>query len=191
RGGERDRTLVIAVSDHGEGLGEHALFDHGESLYRMEIRVPLLIVLPARGRIRRVVAEPVSLRELPATIVDLVGLGGSRPFPGATLSRFWREPPAGARATALDGVVSELSSPNPSDPNHGRSPAYRVPLISLAEGDFVYIRNEGNGTEELFNEREDPRELTNRVGDEAMRPILGRLRDHLDRLRAHPSGSAR
>ena len=54
-------------------------------------------------------------------------------------------------------VVSELTGPNPTDPNQGRSPAKRGPLISLAEGDFVYIRNEGDGAEELFNEREDPR----------------------------------
>ena len=38
RRGELDRTLVIVTSDHGEGLGEHGLFDHGESLYRTEIQ---------------------------------------------------------------------------------------------------------------------------------------------------------
>ena len=42
-----DQTLIIVTSDHGEGLGEHNLFDHGESLYRTEIRVPLVIVPPS------------------------------------------------------------------------------------------------------------------------------------------------
>jgi hypothetical protein len=138
-----------------------------------------------------VVAEPVSLRDLPATIVDLVGLGERSPFPGSSLSHFWREPPAGAPVTPVDGVISELSSPNPSDPNNGRSPAYRGPLISLAEGELVYIRNTADGTEELFDEREDPRELINRAGDEAIGPALKRLRDHLDRLRANPGRPAR
>ena len=51
RRGVLDQTLVIVTADHGEGLGEHGLFDHGESLYRTEIGVPLLFVLPAdRGR---------------------------------------------------------------------------------------------------------------------------------------------
>ena len=50
RRGVLDRTLVIVTSDHGEGLGEHGLFDHGESLYRTEVRVPLLIVLPSRSQ---------------------------------------------------------------------------------------------------------------------------------------------
>jgi arylsulfatase A-like enzyme len=191
RRGELDRTLIIVVSDHGEGLGEHDLFDHGESLYRTETRVPLLIMLPTRGRSHRVVTEPVSLRDLPATIVDLAGLGSGAPFPGRSLSRFWQEPAHVAPSMALDGVVSELSSPNPADPNNGRSPAYRGPLVSLTRGDFVYIRNEGDGSEELFNEREDPRELTNRAGDEALRPVLTQLRDHLDRLRANTGGPTR
>ena len=88
RRGVLDQTLIIVTSDHGEGLGEHDLFDHGESLYRTEIRVPLIIV-PPPGRDRpAVVGETVSLRDLPATIVDLVGQGRGSPFPGESLARF-------------------------------------------------------------------------------------------------------
>ena len=72
--------------------------------------------------------------------------------------------------STIDGVISELTGPNPSDPNQGRSPAKRGPLISLAEGDFVYIRNEGDGGEELFNERDDPGELSNQAGAEPCSP---------------------
>ena len=82
-------------------------------------------------------------------------------------------------------MLSELSSPNPLDPNQGRSPAHRGPLISLAEGDFVYIRNEGDGSEELFNERDDPRELDNRARSETMLPVLRRFRDQLGQVKAH------
>ena len=82
-------------------------------------------------------------------------------------------------------MLSELPAPNPNDPNQGRSPAYRGPLISLAEGDFVYIRNEGDGGEELFDEREDTHELINRAGAAAMSPVLQRFRDRLRRLKAH------
>jgi len=185
RRGVLDRTLVIVTSDHGEGLGEHDLFDHGESVYRNEIRVPLLIVPPARDQTQGVVPDTVSLRDLPATIVDLVGLGAGAPFSGRSLARLWRDSSSKAGPVVAAGVISELSSPNPFDPNHGRSPAYRGPLISVAEGDFVYIRNLGDGTEELFNERDDPGELRNQARVEAMQPVLESFRRHLDVLKAN------
>ena len=39
------------------------------------------------------ITEPVSLRDLAATIVDRVGLGRTSPFPGRTLARFWDHAP--------------------------------------------------------------------------------------------------
>ena len=183
RRGVLDRTLVIVTSDHGEGLGEHGLFDHGESLYRTEVRVPLLIVLPSRSQYQGVVTETVSLRDVPATIVDLAGQGTGSPFLGRSLSGLWRGSAPGADSGTIEGAFSELASPNPTNPNQGRSPAYRGPMISLAEGDFVYIRNEGDGTEELFDERADPRELTNRARSDAMRLVLQRFRERLARIK--------
>jgi arylsulfatase A-like enzyme len=185
RRGELDRTLVIVTSDHGEGFGEHDLFDHGESLYRSEIAVPLLIVLPARGRFHGVVKESVSLRNLPATIVDLIGMAAESPFPGPSLAPMWRTPASDAGSDVHIDVVSELVGPNPSNPNQGRAPAKRGALISLSEGELVYIRNEGDGAEELFDERDDPRELSNRAGVEAMQPILKHFRARLEQFRSN------
>jgi arylsulfatase A-like enzyme len=186
RRSELDRTLVIVTSDHGEGLGEHELFDHGESLYRTEIGVPLVIVLPARSRHQGVVNEIVSLRNLPATIVELVGLEANSPFPGPSLANLWQRSSSNPSLVAIDGVISELTGPNPSDPNQGRSPAKRGSLVSLAERDFVYIRNEGDGAEELFNEREDPDELRDQSRVEAMQPVLKRFRERINELKARP-----
>src|ERR1700677_539132 len=138
-----DQTLVVVTSDHGEGLGEHDLFDHGESLYSTELRVPLMIVPPARSRKADVVRETVSLRDLPATITDLIGLGGESAFPGRSLARFWRQssPEGAPKSDDVEEALSELVRTNPSNPNQGRSPAYRGALVSLASNDFVYIRN--------------------------------------------------
>ena len=57
-----DQTLVIITSDHGEGLGEHALYLHGDSVYGTEIRVPLLILLPVQRPSAAIVSQAVSLR---------------------------------------------------------------------------------------------------------------------------------
>jgi arylsulfatase A-like enzyme len=189
RRGILDRTLVIVTSDHGEGLGEHNLFFHGETLYRPEIRVPLVIVVPGHNQ-SAIVSETVSLRDLPATIVDLTGQGTGAPFPGRSLARLWRDSPPGDPSRAGEGALSELASPNPYDPNQGRSPIHRGALASLADGDYVYIRNEGDGSEELFNERNDPNEFDNRARFDAAQATKERLRAHLNELRAGHRGAA-
>jgi len=185
RRGILDQTLVVVTSDHGEGLGEHGLLFHGESLYRTEIGVPLLIAPPAFKR-SHAVREPVSLRDLPATIASLAGVETGSPFAGRSLARFWQGSPPIAASTAGDEVFSELASPNPLNPNQGRSPAYRGPLVSVAEGDFVYIRNEGDGGEELFDERIDPREFDNRAHSKALEPLLERFRARLNTIKNLP-----
>ena len=182
QGGVLENTWLIVTADHGEGMGEHDLYDHGESLYRGEIRVPLVILPPAGQRSPRVVRETVSLRDLSATILDLTGQAQGSHFPGQSLASLWREP-AGPGKSDPRPVISELPLPNPYDPNHGRSPAQRGPLVSVAEGDLVYIRNRGDGKEELYNDREDPGEVHDLSRDEAMKPALERLRRRLDELK--------
>jgi hypothetical protein len=81
--------LVIVTADHGELFGENRAFGHGQELYRPVAQVPLLII--ARGLVPsgRTIARPVSVRDLPATVVDLLGLGHQSPFPGRSLARHW------------------------------------------------------------------------------------------------------
>ncbi len=184
-----DDTLVVITSDHGEGLGEHDLFDHGESLYSTELDVSLLILLPRKGRTARVVPQVVSLRDLPATIVDLVGQGAGSPFPGHSLADLWRDSHDTRAAASV--AFSELFASSPRKTNHGRSPADRGAMISVAEGDFVYIRNEGDGAEELFNKSDDPHELSNRRGVDALKPVLEQLRGHVVRFRRPDPGGTR
>ena len=101
--GVLDDTLVIVASDHGEHLGDHLLFFHGCSLYRQVVGVPLVIVDPKGVPAGRVVVEPVSLRDIPATVVDLLGLARAAPFPGRSLARFWagNEPAKASRWRAV------------------------------------------------------------------------------------------
>ncbi|HEX6200395.1 MAG TPA: sulfatase-like hydrolase/transferase, partial [Thermoanaerobaculia bacterium] len=44
--GVYDRALIVFLSDHGEGLGDHGLAEHGPLLYREQIQVPLMVKLP-------------------------------------------------------------------------------------------------------------------------------------------------
>ncbi len=83
-----ENTLTIVTSDHGEQFGGRGLQGHGVSLYRREVHVPLLVIPPSRSSTARVVDEPVSNREIAATVAEWVDLGPRNPFPGRSLTRF-------------------------------------------------------------------------------------------------------
>lgn len=153
-------TLVIVTSDHGEHFLERGFAGHGMSVYRREIQVPLLIFPPSEVPNRRVVPEPVSLRDLPATIVEMLGLAEGSPFPGRSLSRFFR-PGLGTAESCLDPVLSEVGHQTTIDPTPG-VPASLGPVRALTTRKEVYIRN-GDGGEELYDRMQDPGETQNRI----------------------------
>jgi arylsulfatase A-like enzyme len=157
RGVLRD-TVVIVTSDHGEEFGEHGVFNHGYSLYLHEVHVPLLVISPTVPA-GRAVAEPVSLRDLPATVVDLLGLAAGAPFPGRSLADHWR-PATGPGRPITSPALSEASIPFDFHPRRGRPPAHRGYVMSLLSGGQHYLRD-GAGQEELYDLEGDPRELHN------------------------------
>ena len=69
--GMRDNTLVVLVSDHGEGLGEHGFVGHGRWLFESTVHVPWIMRLPGKIQPGRVVAQSVSTLDLAPTILDL------------------------------------------------------------------------------------------------------------------------
>jgi arylsulfatase A-like enzyme len=175
-----DETLIIITSDHGESLGEHGLFGHPRSLYQTEIHVPLLIIPPKRSRTAAVVAEFVTLRDLPSSVLDLLGLSSGSPFPGRSLGRFWNASSESVAVEQSGLVFSEESRASPwTNPDQVHSPLARGPMVSLAEGEHVYIRNEGSHTEELYDLRHDPKEERNLAAVRVMQTTLERMRRRL------------
>lgn len=84
RDGLYDRAIVLLVSDHGEGLGDHGEQEHGILLYREVLHVPLLLKLPASRDAGTRLREPVGLTDIVPTITSLLKLGGE-PGRGANL----------------------------------------------------------------------------------------------------------
>jgi arylsulfatase A-like enzyme/predicted negative regulator of RcsB-dependent stress response len=68
-----DDAMIVLVSDHGEGLGDHGEYEHGVFLYREAIQVPLLLKLPKSARGGESVATPVQLTDVYATIAKAIG----------------------------------------------------------------------------------------------------------------------
>jgi arylsulfatase A-like enzyme len=182
RRGVLDSTLVVVTSDHGEHLGDHALFFHGCSLYRQLVEVPLVITGPKRVPAGRLVAEPVSLRDLPTTVLDLLGLGrgDTSPFPGRSLARFWDQP-HGSDPPAFEPLLMETDRPLVLT-NQSREPAAKGPMKSLVAGGMHYILS-GDGHEELFGLEADPEETIDVAGykdaQAALRGFRGGLRTML------------
>jgi arylsulfatase len=64
-------TLIIFISDHGEHMGEHGLWDHKPPGFQQVLHVPLLMVHPQKLPAQRRLARPVQLMDIMPTILDL------------------------------------------------------------------------------------------------------------------------
>jgi arylsulfatase A-like enzyme len=80
-----DDALIVLTSDHGEGLGEHGLLDHGLNCFDEQLHVPLIVKLPAgnpgRAALERNAAGIARHVDVAPTIlqaVDLPVLPGAR-----------------------------------------------------------------------------------------------------------------
>jgi arylsulfatase A-like enzyme/Tfp pilus assembly protein PilF len=80
-----DDALIILLSDHGEGLGDHGEQEHGILLYRETLHVPLLIKLPHAQNGGATIREPVQLIDVAPTILGAVGVGVPKTMTGASL----------------------------------------------------------------------------------------------------------
>lgn len=85
RAGLYDRALILLLSDHGEGLGDHGEDEHGVFLYREALRVPLFVKRPGSAGAGRVVSAPVGLVDVAPTILSLLHEAPAPELSGASL----------------------------------------------------------------------------------------------------------
>jgi choline-sulfatase len=164
-----DRSLIVVLSDHGEGLGDHGELEHGVFLYNETVHVPLIVKMPgARGAGRRVSAV-VQHIDLVPTLLDLVGLPVPPELRGRSLVPVLR----GRRADTVpeSGVYAEALYPRY---HFGWSELY-----SLTDGRYRYIRAP---RPELYDLHEDPGEQHNLAAARASTSAA--MRGALDRLLA-------
>jgi choline-sulfatase len=85
--GVYDRAVIVLLSDHGEGLGDHGEDEHGVFLYRETIRVPLFVKLPGSRRAASRIRAPVGLIDIFPTITETAGFAPVAGLPGVSLAR--------------------------------------------------------------------------------------------------------
>jgi arylsulfatase A-like enzyme len=167
-------TDVIITSDHGEAFGDHAIFGHAYSVNFDEVGVPLVILGPDAPA-GRTVQSPVSLRDLPATVVDRLGLSEGSPFPGRSLAAYWGLAPGQVPAGATTPAFSEQSNATAFQPRPGPGggqPGFQMSIVTLGHH---YIRD-GTGGERLFDLINDPFESVNLLASAGSRPEVDRFR---------------
>ena len=81
--GALDRTLIVAVGDHGESLGEHQEQQHGFFVYDATTRIPLIVAGPSIPS--RVVRDQVRITDVMPTILDVCRIAAPAAVQGATL----------------------------------------------------------------------------------------------------------
>ena len=73
RRGVYDKSLIVLLSDHGEGLNDHGEEEHGIFLYREALQVPLIVKLPKSRKAGETVDTPVELVDVFPTILERTG----------------------------------------------------------------------------------------------------------------------
>jgi arylsulfatase A-like enzyme len=164
-----DNTVVIITSDHGESFGDHRVLGHGAALYLDQTAVPLVILSPDAPA-GRTVTKPVSLRDLPATIVDQLGLSAGSPFPGQSLAAFWSTP-SGQVPSQITPALSEMAQALAFRPEQRGKPTRGLVQMSLVSPGWHYIRDVV-GPEQLYDLIRDSSELHNLVATPEADPVL-------------------
>ena len=80
----RERTLVVFIGDHGEGLNDHVEATHGVFIYDNTLHVPLILAGP-RVPPGRIIQQQVRSIDLLPTLAEFLGLSPNPAAQGASL----------------------------------------------------------------------------------------------------------
>jgi arylsulfatase len=168
--------LIWVIADHGEMLGDHGYFRKCEP-YEGSANIPFIVAgsaeLGFRPGFRSL--RPVCLEDVMPTLLQLAG---------AT------PPPVVDGVNLLPALRGEGGVIRPwLHFEHAKAYSYEQGYHALTDGRFKYIWRPANGTEQLFDLENDPREEHDLSKDTAHRQALETWRTTLtERLAGRPEG---
>jgi len=143
-----DSSLIVALSDHGESLGEHSEDEHGFFLYNATMHVPLIVKPPAgSGILAAHHPGPVETVAVAPTLLLLAGMQNSA---DAIHAQF--------QAHALFGAGQPTKGPAYSETFYPFSSFGWSPLHALESERFHFIEAP---QPELYDLETDPGETLN------------------------------
>jgi len=134
-------TLVVALADHGESLGDHGEDTFGYFLYGPTTRVPLVVSMPGRIPSGVRVRPVVRTVDLVPTLLDLLGLD---PLSGAV-----------SLVPLMVGRSTEGPGPAAMENLSLRNKYGLAPLFALRSGPYLYVKAP---RPELYDSAQDPQE---------------------------------
>jgi choline-sulfatase len=147
-----DRSTIVLLSDHGEGLGDHGETAHGLFLYDEAVHVPLVVKQPAGVGAGVRVSSLVQQIDVVPTVLDLV----KAPTPGHLLGR--------SLITFIDDHSRQSPRTVYAEALYGNRHFGWSPLAMITDGRYVYIKAP---REELFDLAKDPRQQVNLAHERA------------------------
>jgi len=166
RQGLAENTVVLALSDHGEMMGEHGMW-FKRTFYDWSVRVPLVCSWKGKWRGGRRVGETVSLVDLFPTLLDIAEL-----------------PDREDVAEGIDGhSLLPFLADGSAEWNHAAVCEYcgegvLRPMRALCRDRYKYVHVEGEKPL-LFDLASDPRELTNLHGRVGLATWEAKLREEV------------
>lgn len=156
RSGQREDTLVIFTSDHGEMLGDHGLITKGCRFYEGLVHVPLIISWPSvisQGIRKRSLVE---LTDIAPTLLDYAGIEKGERMIGRSLRRLLESEVDAHRKFVRCEYYRALSLLAPG--REGWEGSYATMIRTDRYKLVVY---HGHGSGELFDLEKDPGEFNN------------------------------
>lgn len=172
--GQLDNTVIVFTSDHGYWNGEHGLSVERRLAYEEAIRIPMLVRYPALAKSGSIIDELALSIDLAPTLLILANARSKDAMDGRSLIPLLAgKRPNGWRTSFLIQYYSDTVFPRIH--NMG----YEAVRTSL----YKYIRySELEGMDELYDLKNDPYEMHNRVNDPAFQASLDELKEHLAEL---------
>ncbi|MEP7131609.1 MAG: sulfatase-like hydrolase/transferase [Acidobacteriota bacterium] len=158
-----DGAVILLVSDHGEGLGDHGEDEHGVFLYRETMRVPLFWKRPTSLNRGESVSRPVGLIDVVPTILSAARIPVPLELSGVPLEASRRKA-SGRRVLYAETFYPRL--------NFGWSD-----LASLTDDRFEYIEAPRPELYDIVADPSEKRDLATAKTDafRSMRAALARI----------------
>ena len=170
--GQRDNTIVVFMSDHGEMLGDHGLTLKGCRFYEGLTRVPLIISWPGKFAAGRRSDALVELADLAPTLAELAGLAPSWTHGKSLAPMLAGLAPTKRHRDFVRCEYYDALNPFAPDAPEKHTPAWGT---MICDGRFKLSVYHGLEWGELYDLNSDPREFENLWEDPASRLVKERL----------------